>query len=105
MSKNRRPATRPTSTRTGRPAAIMSARASGSRAQAEMLGHQVFRARRQDGQRDARLLVEQGRDGAVAADGDQAATARVAGGLAHERAIAPRGSRRSARSTPLAARL
>jgi hypothetical protein len=53
-------------------------------AQAELTGHEVFRARRQDCQGDGRLLVEQVRYGTVSPDGHKAATMRVAGGTAHE---------------------
>ena len=78
MSKNRRPAASPTSTRTGVPQAIVLASSSGSPAQAEMLGDQIFRTGRQDGEGNARLLIEQVRDGPVTPHGHQAAAPRIA---------------------------
>ena len=53
-------------------------------AQAEVPGDQVFGARRQDGHGNARLLVEQGRNRAVTADGHQAAATGIAGRAPHQ---------------------
>jgi hypothetical protein len=50
-----------------------------------MLCHQVFCTRRKDRQGYARLFVEQGGHGAITADGNEAATPRVARRLADER--------------------
>ena len=105
MSKNRRPATRPTSTRTGISVGDRPGQRVRVASQAEMPGHQVFGAGRQNGEGNARLLVEQVRDRAVTADGHQAPAPRVAGGSAHQRGSFLRGPRDPLREAQLAATL
>ena len=62
----------------GWPLAIVPASTSRVAPQAEMPRHEIFRARRQDGHRHARPFVQEGRHGAVAADGNQATAPRIA---------------------------
>ena len=85
MSKNLRPATNPTSTRTGVPSAIDLGQLVRVSAQAKMLRDQVFGSGRQYRERDHGLLVDQGGHRTIAPHGHQATAMGVAGGALDQR--------------------
>ena len=83
----------------GRPSAIVLARASGSRRRPKCWATRFSVPAGKTVSGHARPFVEQGRDRAVTADGDQAAATPGRGPLGSPAPIAPRASRRSPRAT------